>query len=534
MPADASLPNSKQQSVGTWQAWIEIALIFAVFFLHGGWAAPDVNEAHYLAKAKHYWDPSWCANDFFLQSRDAHHVFYWTLGWLTKLIPLAAVAWAGRILTWSLMAWAFRRLNWALAPRKWFGPLTAVLFVYLNESNHMAGEWFDGGLEAKGISYALVFLGLEAMILDRWNRTWILLGAASAFHVLVGGWAVVAAGVVWLFSPRATRATLTSMLPALAVGAALSLPAIIPSITLNAGVSPETATEANRIYVYERLYHHLDLDKFERGFVGRHVTLCLVWLLLITVTPATAVEKRARLFVAGCMGFAVVGYGMMVLARYNQPLGFSLLRFYWYRMSDVFVPWGVATTGMSFIAWQFQTRPIVARRWLTVLVLLAAYDLSTQAWAILVTKPRADKNVQFDDWLEVCRWAKENTPADAVFLTPRYSNTFKWRADRAEVVTWKDVPQDAEHLEQWWKRNRDIHERDNWTETYRWLDTPADKGFDRLAELAQKYHFQYVILEGLPYTPLPDAPALFISTKAAKVNATSGYRVYKMPEHVAE
>ena len=50
----------------------EIALIFALFFIHGAAPVPEVNEPHYLAKAKHYWNPDWCSRDFFLQSADAH------------------------------------------------------------------------------------------------------------------------------------------------------------------------------------------------------------------------------------------------------------------------------------------------------------------------------------------------------------------------------------------------------------------------------------------------------------------------------
>ena len=36
---------------------------------------PAVNEPHYLGKAKHYWDPAWCAGDFLLDSSNPHLVF---------------------------------------------------------------------------------------------------------------------------------------------------------------------------------------------------------------------------------------------------------------------------------------------------------------------------------------------------------------------------------------------------------------------------------------------------------------------------
>src|SRR5437764_272237 len=90
-----------------WRPLLEVALIFGIFFLHGAWPVPDVNEAHYLSKAKHAWDPGWCATDFFLNTADAHQVFDWTFGWTTKFLTLDVTAWVGRLLTWGLMAWAW-------------------------------------------------------------------------------------------------------------------------------------------------------------------------------------------------------------------------------------------------------------------------------------------------------------------------------------------------------------------------------------------------------------------------------------------
>ena len=43
-----------------WRAAVETLLVFGVFALHGAWPVPDVNEPHYLSKAKHYWNPDWC------------------------------------------------------------------------------------------------------------------------------------------------------------------------------------------------------------------------------------------------------------------------------------------------------------------------------------------------------------------------------------------------------------------------------------------------------------------------------------------
>ncbi len=176
----------------------EIALIFAVFCVQGAWPVPDVNEPHYLGKAIHYWNPDWARGDFFLESADTHKVFYFSFGWLSLWLGPAALAWTGRLLAWLLLAWSWRRLSVAVVPRPWYSVLTAALFVCLTERCHMAGEWVIGGVEAKDFAYVFVFLGLEAIVRNRWNRGLLMFGAAAAFHVLVGGWAVVAAGVAWL------------------------------------------------------------------------------------------------------------------------------------------------------------------------------------------------------------------------------------------------------------------------------------------------------------------------------------------------
>ena len=128
------------------------------------------------------------------------------------------------------------------------------------QHGNLAGEWLIGGVEAKGFAFVLVLLGLEALARGRWNRTWLLLGAASAFHVLVGGWAAVAAGMTWLLLRLERRGAgescappLRSMWPALLGGLVLSLPGLVPPLLLNWGTDAGTVHKANEIYVYERL-----------------------------------------------------------------------------------------------------------------------------------------------------------------------------------------------------------------------------------------------------------------------------------------
>jgi hypothetical protein len=508
-----------------WLTIAEVALIFAVFFLHGAWPVPDVNEAHYLSKAKHYWDPTWCANDFFVNTADAHQVFYWTFGWLARYVPLDQVAWIGRFLTWGLLAWAWRRLSWAVVPRAWLAVLGAELFVMLNENAHMAGEWVVGGIEAKGFAYALVFLGLEAVVRGRWNRAWLLFGGASCFHVIVGGWAALAAGLAWLADGR-DRPSIRAMLPGLIGALLLALPGLWFALSLTHGVSAETVREANSIYVWQRLPHHLSADRFREGFPSRHLVLWGLWLLLVTVATASNGEKRFRWFVSAAMMLTLIGYALVWLSNWAPEQAAALLRFYWFRGSDVFVPLGVSLAGLRFVDQLGQSRPIARRLWLGGLIAIGVYDLATQVphlplnlvdSDVAAVVPRADKSIPYDDWLRACAWIKDHTDPRDSFFTPRMAGTLRWYADRAEVVSWKDIPQDSAGIVEWWKRIFEIHTlaKDNpaWTDhmldistlakqnSPKFVDSLAQLGPDRLNELAKKYGAQYAIVQLAPEIP---------------------------------
>ncbi len=242
-------------------AWGEVILIFALFFLFAGSPPPDVNEAHYLTKAKHFWDSSWCGQDLFLDSADAHPVFYWLFGWMTLWGSLTTVAWLGRVVTWISLAVGWQRLSWVVVPQRYASVATAAMFLVLADRCHLAGEWAVGGLEAKGLAYALVLFGLRSIVLERWPAVWIWMGAATSLHVLVGGWSMVAAGICWALS-GARRPPLRAMWVGLLLGSCCALVGLYGAVKLMFEADPATAREASEIYVFGRLAHHLVFHRF--------------------------------------------------------------------------------------------------------------------------------------------------------------------------------------------------------------------------------------------------------------------------------
>ncbi|HEY2416110.1 MAG TPA: DUF6798 domain-containing protein [Pirellulaceae bacterium] len=541
-------------------AAFEIAWIFLIFFLFAGSLPPDVGESHYLVKAKHYWQPGWCAGDLFVESRDAHLVFNWTFGWMTRVCSLATTAWIGRMITWLLLAWSWRRLSWAIVPRPLVSLLSAGLMLLFLKHFHLAGEWVIGGVEAKGFAYVLVFLALEAIARNRWQRALAFSGAAGAFHVLVGGWTVVAIGLAWLFSGR-ERPTLQAIAPAAALGLLLSLPGLVPALALNWAVPKEVTQEAARIYAFERLSHHLIYSQFDASNVFRFQILVLGWAAAAWMMRRDLFTTRLQRVVAGAIVIAVVGIiidqALVVRANLTEqsPLDYEttaagLLRYYWFRMSDSLVPVGLSLAIVAGVIKLETKRPEAAALLKVALILLAAGNLAEAYYsrklqpvprAVLQPQPTADSEERpwwrappklatsetsiqdwFRDWQRVCQWVAAETPADALFLTPQEQQTFKWYAGRPEVVTWKDVPQDARGLLEWKKRLDEVYPRDP---EHRQHDLAA---FDdaALVNLAQKYGAKYVLID----RTRADRPIRLLKMYPLLVDENPSFAVYRVPE----
>jgi hypothetical protein len=117
--------------------------------------------------------------------------------------------------------------------------------------------------------------------------------------------------------------------------------------------------------------------------------------------------------------------------------------------------------------------------------------------------PRPDQLVEQDAWRAACLWIAQSgeIPADARFLTPKQSVTFKWYSGRAEVVNWKEAPQDAVGIVEWWRRMRTLHGAAEAEPEIRWFDSlsgTSDEHLEHLQQWARTYEADYLITSAEP------------------------------------
>jgi len=515
----------------------ETLVLFALICLLAAEQVPGVNESHYLPKAKHLFDRSFCPGDLFFESHDSHGLAAGVAGALAIWLPLPAVAWIGRILSWLCLAWAWQKLRVAIGIHWILGALSLGSWYFAIDYGNWAGEWAIGGFEGKSLAYPCVIVALAELFRDRWARVWVWLGLAVAWHPLAGGWAGLSFGIAWLCMPGLLQRARSEAIW-LALATAIGLVGVIPAgLGLN---SPNQVGNlvASQIHVYKRLAHHQCPSLFA---ADRHIAggVSLGLLIAATILAGRTLRKKSReelrqdpvawLLTLGWISVLFSAIGLLIDRVFSLPnpvFASQLLRFYWFRWSDIAVPlawtltfWKLTEAGFQFteisrgaIAPSSESKLssgkdagswaklAAAGQVIAGILLLFLTVRHTQvnfsrqyppADEIMMSAPmtRAIDTDRYIDWLAVCDWARKNSPPNSLWFTPEHQQTFKWYAGRAEVVCWKDVPQDNASVRKWYERlvlcrqPRNVKdERTEWTS-------------EQIIELSRQYAFRWVLVD---------------------------------------
>ncbi len=455
---------------------VSLALLFATFTLYSAvrTPVPAVNEPHYLSKARHYWQPEWCAGDLFLESSNAHQFFFQTVGALTVVLPLEQAAWVGRLLAFALLAVGWQRCIGRLLPRAAAPLLVAWVFLLLQTLGNLSGEWLVGGVEAKVFSYALILWAGGCLLDGQCVRAALLAGLAVSLHPIVGGWSVLLTGAACLggkdsrplipgtrLATAADEPRIRSSTPGIALAVVVfcvaALPGLVPAARMIVAEPSDLARQADLIQVSYRLAHHLDPLQFPLTSYRYYGLLAVVWLLLRGRADTGCARRWLERVVLGALVLAAVGWLAGAGPRPIQHMPFydtriRLLKFYPFRMADILVPLIVAVIAVA-----------AATRWLSSGILPRFRRLAVHAGFVLALLsalwlPGADRNpgrmdaATHGQWLDVCGWLRDHAPHDALLYSANQDWAVKWYAQRAEYVNYKDCPQDAAGIVEWYDR----------------------------------------------------------------------------------
>ena len=457
------------------QAWPVLLVVFASWL---GWSLvaapiPNVNEPHYLAKAKHYWNNEWCPGDFFLESSNTHAVFYQTVGLLTLRCSLWQTALIGRIAGFLLLAAGWTALVRQLTTDRWAPVWTAWLYLLIVCLTEFSGEWIIGGIEAKVFSYAFLFWSLAELFSGRMIRSGCALGLAISFHPIVGIWglaAILFAAVATYCGQKSRAASWRSQLLFGVSVLVLSLPGLVPALgMLGQGTSLERL-QGTWLQVFYRLSHHLDPMDFQPSGYAAYAGLFLVCLGLERDSRADA-NRFWFWLILGTAGIGLMGFLAGIGPRPNstEMWGWEwrmhVLKFYPFRMIDGLLPVAVSiaivrrmSTPASVGAQPTDDSPQSAARrnfaggsrvaWIASGLCFAGTFLTP-----LVTNNPSRLTGELETaWLETCAFIQGKTPHDALVLTPNESWAFHWYAERAEYVAFKNCPQDPAGIVEWNRR----------------------------------------------------------------------------------
>jgi hypothetical protein len=578
--ASDSTPSPKAAFRWEWLlVWASFALIASIRA-----PIPGVNEPHYFTKARHFWDPTWCARDPFLQSANAHYVFYATFGLLTKFFSFDQAALIGRLIGWGLLASGWCALAARLSPARWFGLKSAWIFLGLATIGNLSGEWVVGGIEAKVISYGCAWWSLASLIAGKRIQAAAWAGLAVSFHPVVGIWhtgalflATISMQVGWLRHRGASRPESSSLSPigdwglSAVVWLLLSAPGLIPAIAMIREANVDDSYAADYIQVFHRLNHHLDPLKFRiDSYVFYGILIALIFAVHVVncfvrfssrvqnldatgVVPATAPAISATnesvtsageslLFRYVVIAVVIALGGLLLRASPKIAAGLlssntlpafqnqlqaiveyenrlpKWLKFYPFRLADVFVPLLFAMQAAScltFRAQQARATEKTANRLrssqLSRCTVLGLICFGTIYGSCIAAKNDSRLRPEaFADWRDVCNWLREETPRDALCFVPAQAFGLKWYAERAEYVSHKDCPQDAAGIVAWNKR---------FVYIAKWSKQQTEAGYSKamLHELREKTGIDYVItpivsskLAAFPIEPVYQNPSYLV------------------------
>ncbi|HIK40995.1 DUF6798 domain-containing protein [Thermoleptolyngbya sp. M55_K2018_002] len=533
--------NIRDTLAATQSLWLPVLLLVGLVSLRCLLAGNmgQVNETNILPFARQQANPDWLPQDWYLNQPPGYRVpFIAIFGRMADAWGFLPTSIMGRLLGYTGLSAGLVFLSRRIGLSVPLLLLSMILFLYVNTGlsgasgaqGTVSREWLFGGIEPKIPAYTCILFAIGLLLEGRIGLAGLLLGVATSFHTLVGGWAFLSA-MAWLLLWRRDLlrnwGKTAKMLALYAVGAVFSIRPVLQQLTTT---TPEGRFSESFVYVFIRTPHHLNPLSWNGGWWLKPVTLLAIALGSAYLLRSIAKQRRqlqtpthrARMGLTAFLLCSLIPFAAGLLAAPFDTEG-KFLQYYPFRFGDIMLPLNACLLGCCALEQAFGTGPAGQatqrlRRvslWIVAAVCAAqAVVFGQQAIALQEFPGRAQRIDE--NGKELCTWIQQNTPRDAIFVTPPVDlDNFHWLAERATIAKFKLVPPSSVGIPEWIDRlTRLSGDVDPWVDIRRDRNNSLDiqrrmtHGYQNLSTekaiaLMQTYNAAYFLSKGRPKLDLP-------------------------------
>ncbi|MBG1265209.1 DUF6798 domain-containing protein [Nostoc sp. WHI] len=430
------------------------------------------NEIDILPLAKQYANPNWIPGDWYLnQSPGYRFIFQILIGNLILAWGFLATSIVGRILCYCLIA-----LGLVLIKRKLglsLPLLLLVVFLFMTSQSFAAGELIISGLQPKVLSYGFVLLAVRAMLGRSYYWMALMLGLATSFHVLVGGWSFLILLVLLILRWNTCRMNFRcfgGIVLIYLIASSFSVKAVLEQLF---SPNPESSIPTSYIYVFLRLPHHLNPLSWSSlwwiKLITYLVVLIITAILLRRIQQKSATNQksiyesseqyiaRMRLF-----DFTIISLIPFILGIAVAPFDSngSFLQYYPFRVGSVILPLNTYLLFACLLEQIFveKKRQLLLFGSILLLSFLMTKPSITFKNQLLSLSqfPGAMQRVSLEE-KSLSAWIRGNTSRDAIVISPPGSfDSFSWLTERPTIAKFRLFPQNKLGIFEWYQRMRDL------------------------------------------------------------------------------
>ena len=501
------IPPESQASISRFlnSPWVIVLALFSLATINYALKnAVSFGETQTLMYAKQFAEgDGFLPGDWYLNVDQPVRVPYQVLIYpLIKFFSLPTVSLLARLLGYFCVATALGLIADRLRINAAFAWIGLGAFLWFDQALLPGEEWILKRTESKVIAYALVLFALRALIGKRLGLAAALAGAATTFHILVGGWSTVALGLTVLSGKIGGWRERAYALGWWCVTGSVAIYCVVLKLLERA--APD-GFDATYMWTHFRNPHYLEIGYWDLYSLETFVFLLLVGTLWWA--PALFPEREGYVITSRFALWTLVPFALGVAV---QPFSFAaeVLQYLPFRVADTLIPLIGFLLAAKILLGRLLRPPVN--------ILAAALLVIFNGWTALdglergiyqqVRYPRGGYWDSGDETLALyglCDWVQENTPRGALMISSPEINVISYLCERPVVVVFRDVPSGDADFAEWYRRlvafNGGVEpERRGYS-----ARSEIGRNFDRLSEeqyleLGEKYGSEYLIVHDRP------------------------------------